>query len=238
MRLFGIALSLFICFVLVGCGDKATPVPTPHGESSAVSFTTPDGLALKGRLFGKGQTGVVLAHMYAADQSSWWEFAQVLADGGHMALAFDFRGYGDSGGDKDIELIDLDVEAALEFLGGQGPSTFFLVGASMGAAAALKLAARRSAAGVVSLSAPLEFKGLSLKGEKILVPVLLMATKGDKSATNNIEVIVDNGIVGGPEVTEQIVYVEGNDHGTDILTGTNGDAAQKRILDFIEKHRP
>ena len=107
----------------------------------------------------------------------------------------------------------------------------------MGATASLKLAARRRVAGVVSLSAPLEFRGLSLKGEKILVPVLLMATKGDKSAKNNIEVMVEDGIVGGPEITDQIVYDNGNDHGTNILTGANADAARKRILDFIEKHR-
>ena len=238
MRLLGIAGSLFICWVLVGCGIKSTPVPTPQGESQAVSFTTQDGLELKGRLFGSGQTGVLLAHMYPADQSSWWKFAQVLAANGHMVLAFDFRGYGDSGGDKDIELIDRDVEAALEFLREQGPSTLFLVGASMGATASLKVAARRTVAGVICLSAPLEIMGLSVKGEKVPVPVLLMATNGDKSAKNNIEIMVEEGIVGGPEVTDQIVYDGGNDHGTDILTGTNADAAQKRILGFIEKHSP
>ena len=236
LRLMAIAPAIIMCLVLLGCGAEATPVPVPLETSSAVSFSTEDGVEIRGRLFGQGQRGVVLAHMYPADQRSWWEFAQVLAEKGYMTLTFDFRGYGDSGGNKEIKLIDRDVEAALEFLRTQGASTVFLIGASMGGTTALKVAARQTVAGVVSLSAPVELRGISVKGERVLVPALLMATEGDVSAKRSLESMLDGGIVG--ELTESVVYEEGDDHGTDILRGKNADGARERILSFLETNVP
>ena len=153
-----IALAAIIFTFVVGCGGATTPLATPPPDRAGeVTFTTDDGVELKGRLFGQGSRGVVLAHMYPADQSSWWGFAQTLADEGYVALSFDFRGYGNSGGDKEIKLIDRDVRAALDFLEKQGATTVFLAGASMGGTASLKVAAKEGEklAGVVSLSAPL-----------------------------------------------------------------------------------
>ena len=238
LRLLIIVHAVIIFLGVIGCGAAATPTPAPHETSEAVTFTTEDGIELKGRLFGQGQTGVVLAHMYPADQRNWWAFAQVLAESGYMALAFDFRGYGDSGGDKDAKLSDRDVEAGLEFLRSQGASTVFLMGASMGGTASLKVAAREGVTGVVSLSAPVEFRGISVNGEQVRVPALLMATVGDQSAAISLDRMTEQGIVGGPELTERVLFVNGNDHGTDMLKGDNGAAATQRILSFLEAHSP
>ena len=238
--LLAIGPAAIMSLVLVGCWEKATPVPTPSEEvSRTVSFTTQDGVEIKGRLFGQGETGVILAHMYPADQSSWWEFARLLAGEGYMALTFNFRGYGEgdskSGTNREIKLIHRDVEAALELLQQQGASSFLLIGASMGGTASLKVAAMRRVAGVVTLSAPVEFQGISLKGEQVRVPTLLMATKGDGAAINSIDSMVQRGIVG--ESAETVIYEEGRDHGTDILTGENTNEASERILSFLEAHR-
>ena len=228
-------LSLLF-FALAGCGEEVTPIPVPVETSEAVSFTTQDGVELKGRLFGRSATGVVLSHMFPSDQRSWWSFAQLLSDNGFMTLTFNFRGYGEaderSEDGKDIELIDRDVEAALEFLEKQGASTVFLVGASMGGTASLIVAERREVAGVVSLSSPVDFHGLKLKEVRVRIPALLLVTRGDVAAKNNLKTMTDEGIV-GPR-SEGVVYEEGNDHGTDILTGKNGDDARKRILAFLE----
>ena len=223
-----------MCLALVGCGEEETPIPAPLA-SAPVAFTTEDGVEIKGRLFGPGATGVVMAHMYPADQRSWWDFAQVLAERGYMALAFDFRGYGESSGDKKISLVDLDVEAAVDFLKELGVSDVFLVGASMGGTASLKVSAQQEVSGVVSLSAPVEFQGIDVKAERVKVPVLLIATRGDGSAKRSLELMVEEGIVG--ELAETIVYEAGNDHGTDILKGENSAAARERILAFLEAHR-
>ena len=233
LRLLAVFHAVIICSVAMGCGGEVTATPVPHETSLVVSFTTEDGVEIKGRLFGQGQTGVVLAHMYPADQTSWWEFAEVLAEEGYMALAFDFRGYGESGGDKKVELMDRDVKAGLEFLRSQGASKLFLMGASMGGTASLKLASTEDVAGVLSLSAPVEFRGISVKGEQVRVPVLLMATAGDQSAVKSLDRMTEQGIVGGPELTERVLFVNGNDHGTDILKGENGAGATHSILGFL-----
>ncbi len=237
-KLPGAPAVAMLCLLVAGCGATATDVPTPPtGMSSKVSFRTDDGLELKGRLFGDGPTGVVLAHMFPADQSSWWDFAGKLVERGYSALAFDFRGYGESSGDKDIEMIDRDMRAAIEFLKAQGASSIFLAGASMGGTASLKVASEdQGILGVVSLSAPVEFKGLSVKGQEVRVPVLLIAARGDLSAKENLDSTVEDGIV-GPQ-TETVVYEEGGDYGTDILTGSNAPAARDRILAFLEAHKP
>jgi pimeloyl-ACP methyl ester carboxylesterase len=61
--------------------------------SEAVSFQSRDGVALEGRLFGHGTSAVVLSHMLPADQRSWFDFADRLAEQGYLVLTFDFRGY-------------------------------------------------------------------------------------------------------------------------------------------------
>ena len=42
--------------------------------------------------------------------------AETLVVGGFPALTLNFRGYGESEGSRDIELIDRDVEAAIDYL--------------------------------------------------------------------------------------------------------------------------
>ena len=218
-------------FLSIGCRSSRTPVPTPE-EASSVSFTTEDGVELKGKLFGKGDTGVVLAHMFQANQTSWWEFGQVLADEGYMALAFDFRGYDGSSGSKDINFIDRDIMAALEFLRHRGASSIFLIGASMGGTASLKVAASENVAGVVILSAPLDFRGLNVEKERVRVPALLMASDEDEPGIRNLQAAFEDGVV-TKEISESAVYEGTREHGSDILHGKYGDVARARILDFL-----
>src|SRR3972149_1326741 len=102
----GVAVFVALSALLVGCsaGTSTTGGTASGAETSAdrtafvgtvVTFTTDDRGTLSGRLF-KGQNsdaaGVVLAHMYPADQTSWWDYARTLAAEGYVALTFDFRG--------------------------------------------------------------------------------------------------------------------------------------------------
>ena len=98
--------------------------------------------------------------MRPADQESWWPFARVLKDKGYQVLAYDFRGYRDSQGELDIDNIDKDVQAALDFMKSEGVSKVFLIGASMGGTASLKIASGEEVTGVITLSAPPAFEGL------------------------------------------------------------------------------
>lgn len=89
-----VALTL----LLPGCerdGDGAKGAPA---GANKVTFTTEDGVQLGGYLVGEGSRGVVLAHMYPTDQTSWFAYAEELAQPGYLVLTFDFRGYGESQG--------------------------------------------------------------------------------------------------------------------------------------------
>lgn len=203
-------------------------------SQEAVSFITKDGVSLKGRLFGKSEVGVVLAHMYPTDQTSWYGFARTLADKGYRALTFDFRGYGESGGKKDISQIDKDVEAALRFLIDKGIKKVFLVGASMGGTASLKVASRENVPGVVSISGPTEFRGLSIRTElsQIKAPKLFIVSRDEHSNAESSQEQYNK----TPEPKE-IKLLSGNAHGTFIFDTPQKEELEKAILEFLEKNR-
>jgi pimeloyl-ACP methyl ester carboxylesterase len=232
--------------VLVGCGGSAsttdsaaggvgTSVGQPVSAGTVVTFVTDDGVTLSGRLFGGRNSdgaGVVLAHMYPADQTSWYDYARKLADDGYMALTFDFRGYGESGGSRQIDRIDRDVAAALDELRAQGVARAVLVGASMGGTAALIVAARQPVEGVIALSAPVEFRGLSAKDAvtQVMAPKLFVGAEDD---------------AGGPAARElgamasepkEVAVFPGSDHGTDLLQGDQGVAVLARMKEFLARN--
>ena len=224
-----LTLLLALLPVLSGCGDTAVDTRTPAG-GKALTFPTEDGLVLSGTSFGAGVTGVVLAHMYPADQSGWFSFAQRLGGQGYQALTFDFRGYGESEGEKDIGNLDRDVEAAVAEIQALGAERLVLIGASMGGTAGLIAAASEpvwpgfgegaGAAGVVTLSAPLAFRGLDARAAlpDVRVPVLLLAAEGDQSAVPDAQAMAAQ--LGG---RSEVVVLSGDRHGTDLLSGPEGE---------------
>src|SRR5680860_883237 len=106
-----IAVALLPMTLWVGSCRSSAEAPK---DAARIVFTSEDGVELSGYLFGSGDTVLILSHMYPADQSSWYSIARESAEKGYAVLTFDFRGYGRSGGSKDIEHIDLDLRAALE----------------------------------------------------------------------------------------------------------------------------
>ena len=100
--------AALVAVVLLAAGSAGAAAPA----GQVVRFATADGVTLAGSTFGDGTAGVVLAHMFPTDQTSWHPFARQLAMEGYRALAFDFRGYGRSSGARRIDEIDLDVSAA------------------------------------------------------------------------------------------------------------------------------
>ena len=198
-----------------------------------MTISSVDGLGLSGRLFGEGRNAVVLAHMYPADQDSWRAFAGELAERGYLVLTFDFRGYGDSEGSKEIDKIDLDVEGALDFLEERRIQDVFLVGASMGATASLKVASRRSVSGVISLSGPVSFRGIDLREDmdRIDEPKLFLASEGDSVAVQSLEILS----AGTPDPKEAIT-LSGDAHGTDMFKGAEGQRVKDAILEFLLLH--
>lgn len=224
-------LTVSLLAVFLAC--IGTPPACGAGEPQPVAFEATDGTPLRGYLFGKGPTGVILAHMYPADQKSWFPLARKLAGEGYLALTFDFRGYGESGGEKVISEIDRDLEGAYRFLGPRVKKVF-LVGASMGGTAAIRIAAENPTAGVVSLSAPMAFHGLDVRESirKITVPCLFVAADGDGSAAATAREF--NKAVKSPE--RLLLIVSGPEHGTRLFDSPSGEQVEKAILQFLERN--
>jgi pimeloyl-ACP methyl ester carboxylesterase len=218
------------CLVLLasGCAGGGAGDSFP---AEPIRFTTEDGVELAGDLRGRGATAVVLAHMFPADRSSWAEFASILADEGYLALSFDFRGYGGSGGDRAIPELWRDVLAAAEAARREGASRVVALGASMGGTAALVAASRADLDGVVTLSAPTTFMGLAAPPEVVQAvdePKLFLAAEGDGSAAEAAQ-----GFYNASPGPKRVEIVTGDEHGTEILEGGQAEVARRLILDFL-----
>ena len=206
--------------------------------STPITFETPDGVELAGRLFGPAdaQAGIVLAHMLPADQTSWYPFAERLAAQGYRVLTFDFRGYcpgGDGGcskGTKQVDAANVDLQAAVDRLRQEGVDRVGIAGASMGGTAALIVAATDPAGiqAVVTLSAPQSIEGLTADQAtlaQIAGAKLYIAGLGDPSGA---AASADALAAQSPQpVREEIVT--SNAHGTDLLSSEQGEHVQQLI---------
>ena len=255
-RILLLAAIASIAAALTGaCGDGSTtasPSPaaieTAEAMSRKVSFpadysTTPvpadadrdEAIELQGRVFGDGPTGVILAHMRPADQSSWFPFATKLAaTGEYTILTFDFRGYNGSTGEKEFDRVDTDLTAALHYMRDDlGIDKVFLVGASMGGTAALLVAAREPVAGIVSISSPARYQLLDALNTVSLItsPKLFITSEDDVPAQLSEEQLWVQAI----EPKDRETFA-GDAHGTDLFAAPVGSAFERRLMDFLSSH--
>jgi predicted alpha/beta-hydrolase family hydrolase len=225
-----VVTAVSLLALLGACGNSTLNA----AAARTVDFTAADGVSLRGHVFGTGQVGIVLAHMYPADQTSWFDTAQELAAKGYLVLTFDFRGYGESSGSKQIELIGRDVEAAIAQIRSLGAASVGLVGASMGGTASLVAAAEVPVDAVATLSAPVEFQGLSASQAVagVVAPKLFLAEEKDVGATGAEQL---DDLAMPPKEME---IFPGSDHGTDMLAGSSGEAVRARLFDFLLRNLP
>ena len=225
---------------LAACGGPPAP---DLSDSRAVTFGSRDGVELEGRLFGEGTTAVVLSHMRPADQRSWFAFADRLADEGYLVLTYNFRGTcpggqgGCSQGDLQISAIWQDVLGAMDFVRTQGATTVALVGASMGGTASLVAAGQEGSdvAAVITLSAPTSIEGLDANAgllQRVGANKLFIAGVGDAPAAASAEDLYE---ISPPP--KRVEISPADDHGTDLLTGSQGEAIQRLIETYLEPFR-
>ncbi len=113
---------------------------------------------------------------------AWFPLAEKLAAQGLTVLAFDFRGYGQSEGDKDPAAYPMDVAGALSFLDARDNGPFAIVGAEGGGTAAVIAAAdATNIKAVAILGAGAKFGPLDAAeaAEKLRLPALVYSSGGD-----------------------------------------------------------
>jgi len=240
-RLVSVLASILVLSACSGVFSSTTE-ESPVAASTAITFTTSDGVALAGRLFGptEARAGVVLAHMLPADQTSWYPFAQRLAQQGYRVLTFDFRGYcpgGDGGcskGTKDVGAANVDLQGAVDRLREEGVQRVGIAGASMGGTAALLVAATdpHGIPVVVTLSAPQSIGSLTVQPSalaQIAGAKLYIAGLGDPSGA---AASADTLAAQSPRpVREEVVTSDA--HGTDLLTSQQGEHVQELIEQWL-----
>jgi pimeloyl-ACP methyl ester carboxylesterase len=203
--------------------------------ASDTCFIAEDGLVLHGSIFGNGPTGVVLAHMLGSDQGVWKELGETLAARGFTAFTFDFRGHGSSPGPRDPTLAASDLRAAVRVVQAQlHLPRLFVVGASMGGTAALKVAAGENVLGVISISGPANISGLSAVSDsaRITAPKLFIAAEGDSPYVNDARSLFERA-----RDPKELQIVGGRSHGTDLIEGGQGNEVRTLMLDFFERNR-
>jgi alpha-beta hydrolase superfamily lysophospholipase len=152
-----------------------------------IRFRAGDGTSLDGAVLGEGTVGVVLASESPSDLCGWLPYAVVLHQQGFRVLAFDFRGFGYSARGHSSDYAS-DVVGAARELRRRGSAHVFLVGASLGGAAAFVAGTRLPwAAGVISLSGETDFSGTPLHPLRVAaslrVPLLVMTSTTDRYLT-------------------------------------------------------
>jgi len=226
--------TIAVAVLAAGC-FAPTPVRKPQDLGGQhVSFTTSDGVLLRGHLYGSGSTGVILAHQYNGDQSDWTDFAQVLAAHGYQALTFDFRGFTESEGRSGTEFAGNDLLAAYDFMRPR-VSRIFIAGASLGSEAAILVAARNIVAGLILISTPTAFGGLEVTDSirHVRAPMLFVTSADDPLVGGQPQILY-----GLAQAPKSIVVYPGRAHGTAILFGPHGGELRALMLRFLAEHQP
>lgn len=206
---FGPAVFLL---ALSGAPAFAQTAPAPRD----VTLKAADGTTLKGTYYASATPGpaVLLLHMCNTTRKSWEPLAPQLAAAGIHALSVDYRGFGESGGDRADALAPQDaqrvvtekwpgdIDAAYEFLLAQPGVDRTRVGAaggSCGVTQALNLARRHpEVRSLALLAGPIDPDGLAFLTQTPWLPVFAAAAADDQYDDS------------APEMMQWILSMSGN----------------------------
>jgi len=211
-----------------------TPVPTaPNVPGVPVQFTTQDHVQLAGVLYGNGgTTAIICSHEHPGSKAQWNDSVPWFAARGYMVLAYDFRGWGESGGTFDASQADKDVFAAIAFVHSRGAKKVILLGASMGADISLITASKTPVAGVITLSPEYLFGLNNTQIKAISVPKLFINSVDDGYADDTQQIFQN------AQPPKELHLYPGSAHGVAIFSTDNGQDLIARIIAFADKYAP
>ena len=172
--------------------------------------------------------------MYPGNQAAWQPFAEVLAENGYRVLTFDFRGYGESEGERSPETAPAEMRLALDFLRENQAEQIVIIGAGMGGVATIKVAGQEEGViGIAILSSPRYVENLLIIPNDLAVlniPSLWIGTRTD--INSEVESLYE-------EVSSEdksIWIYEGSSlPGTFIFEGADGEDLERRLLEFVAR---
>jgi uncharacterized protein len=244
MKLYGLCKMLCILILLLFATASCAPAtsvvtstsmpPTITSAPRTVTFTTPDGATLEGRLSGSGDTAVIFSVMGNC-KKGWEDMANLVAKNGMTALMYRWRGCRNSGvvDEEEIQKFVDDLRGAINFMRTQDIRKLILAGASLGGSASAKLMIEAQADGLIVIASPAAISQWSFEVESAdlnsEVPKLFITAESDTTVPANATRHLYN-LAAEPK--EWQTY-PGTAHGTDLFEGENGEELEQRILEFI-----
>jgi pimeloyl-ACP methyl ester carboxylesterase len=244
MRALTVALVVLATFAAGGSSDPKPPsLVDACGSFASMTarslwLRTADGVQLYAVEAGHGPVAVVLAHGGRSDLCEEIPYAQTLVAAGLRVLAFDFRGNGRSGDSTARPLaLGSDLAAAVSRAHADGAGRVFLIGSSMGGAAAVQNGAGLPVAGIVSLSGTRLWPGFGINrpGPGALhVPFLYVGSRNDWRAPLKEARAVFRAVASKDKRT---LFYPGVLHGWELVqTSSHAAATRALVLAWIHAH--
>jgi pimeloyl-ACP methyl ester carboxylesterase len=240
-----VAVSLAAC--LAGCGGAPHPAVTLAPTPTSAAPTLPsafDGCldpaqarelpaipetvgTVRPVALGRGARAVVLSEQSDQDLCGWLQLVPRLVAAGYEVVLWD---YGTGAPADELRQVVATVRAA-------GPTQIALVGASKGAKTSLVVAAASGAPvrGVVSLSAESILQpSIDVAGyvANLTCPVLFVTATAD--AYGAMDAGREFARVARSK-DKRLLTVDGQDHGTALLSGAHASAVTEAVLDFLRR---
>jgi dienelactone hydrolase len=225
----GCFLSRVLTFLLCAltCGGSA------WCSERVVDLTTADGTKLKATYFAaaKPGPGVLLLHQCNRQRKIWDGLAQQLAAAGINVLALDYRGFGESAGDRfdklppqeaaqvQAEKWPGDIDTAIQYLESQPGVTRDVIGvggASCGVNNSIQTARRHpEVKSLVLLSGNTDLKGRQFLRESSKLPVFFAVADDDEYPTSIVAIEWLYSLDADPG--KKFVHVATGGHGADMF---------------------
>ena len=178
-----------------------------------------------------GSIGVVFANQSASVACGWLPYARTVARDGVRSLVFDY-----AQASREDEVL-----AAARWLRAHGAARVVLVGASIGGRAVVTAAARggpRAVDGVVSLSGERVLGAqadLLVDARRLRVPALWVSSENDGYTNFASETRQLYRGARGHARPDRLLVVGGDDHGIDLLTGSQARRVVPAVTSFIRR---
>jgi dienelactone hydrolase len=178
-----------------------------------------------------GSTGVVFANQSASIACGWLPYARNVARGGVRSLVFD---YGTAQRENE-------VLAAARWLRAHGARRVVLVGASIGGRAVVTAAARAHRGvvdAVVSLSGERILgaqRDIAIDARRLTTPTLWVSSLNDGYTNFAEETRQLYRAAKGHARPDRLLVVGGDDHGIDLLTGSQAKRVVPAVTSFIRQ---
>jgi pimeloyl-ACP methyl ester carboxylesterase len=233
---------LFLAATLPAFAD--TPAPR------TVDITAPDGAALKATYYAASTPGpaVMLLHMCNTDRTSWEPLGPQLSAAGIHALALDYRGYGESAGERFDKLPPQerqklitekwpgDLDAALTYLVSQpgvNKARLGAAGGSCGVNQAVQLAARHpEVMSLVLLAGPTDRAGREFLRRTSWLPIFAAAAADDQFGADAPQLMQWLADLSGNPRNKFVGFADGK-HGTEIF-GPHPELPQQIVAWYLD----